>query len=115
MSQGESTRDKSTDKVDESAAEAPDEVVDRTDQGLGNNPYANQGVRELGEPDEPGHDAPGGGEHGHVGYDPGTMTDGSMQGAPERDDGFAPDGEPVDPTGGSSDGGESGQDAGLSS
>ncbi len=47
------------------------------------------------------------GQGGSAGFDPGLMTDGSAH--------PAPDGEPVDPTGGSSDGGESGQDAGLSS
>ncbi len=118
MSHHESTGD----PVDESAADAPDEVVDRTDQGLGNNPYANQVVRRVGDPDEPGH-GPGHEGHEPVGFDPGTMTDGSTRGAavgPDRQEAdgaqrSAPDGEPVDPTGGSSDGGESGQDAGLSS
>lgn len=47
------------------------------------------------------------GQGASAGFDPGLMTDGSAH--------PAPDGEPVDPTGGSSDGGESGQDAGLSS
>jgi hypothetical protein len=102
-------------KVDDSAAEAPDEVVDRTDQGLGNNPYANQTIRQLGEPDHPGRGASPDAAEEHVRYEPGTMTDGSTEGTQERADALAPDGEPIDPTGGTSDGAESGQDAGLSS
>jgi len=109
------THESTTDNLDESAAEASDEVVDRTDQGLGNNPFANQAVRQLGEPDRPGPRAVGGAAHEHGRFDPGSMTDGSTDSAPDRPGQPAPDGEPLDPTGGSSDGGESGQDAGSSS
>ena len=98
-----------------SGAGSPDEQVDRSDEALGNNPYANQTVPAAGQqqvgdtgdgPDHPGSEAAGG-DHspGSAGFDPGSLTDGSGD--------SAPDGEPVDPSGESSDGGESGQDAGL--
>ena len=106
--------------LDTSGAGSPDEQVDRSDEALGNNPFAHQTVRAAGEQqgrdtgdgvDHPGADHPGseaaGEDHapGSAGFDPGSLTDGSGD--------SAPDGEPVDPTGESSDGGESGQDAGL--
>ncbi len=57
--------------------------------------------------DEPNTtDAPAPDEDDSTGFDPGLMTDGSAKG---------PAGEPIDPSGGSADGGESGQDAGRSS
>jgi len=109
-----------TDTSGTSAAGSPDEQVDRSEEALGNNPFANQTVPAAGErqggdtgdgSDHPGADHPGseaaGEDHapGSAGFDPGSLTDGSGD--------SAPDGEPVDPTGESSDGGESGQDAGL--
>ena len=104
-----------TDTSGTSAAGSPDEQVDRSEEALGNNPFANQTVPAAGErqgrdtgdgADHPGSEAAGE-DHapGSAGFDPGSLTDGSGD--------SAPDGEPVDPTGESSDGGESGQDAGL--
>ena len=98
-----------------SGAGSPHVEVDRRDEALGNNPYANQTVPAAGQQqggdtgdgaDHPGSEAAGG-DHspGSAGFDPGSLTDGSGH--------SAPDGEPIDPTGESSDGGESGQDAGL--
>lgn len=93
-------------------AGSPDEQVDRRDEALGNNPYANQTVPAAGRQqggdtgDHPGSEAAND-DHapGSAGFDPGSLTDGSGDSAPDR--------EPVDPSVESSDGGESGQDAGL--